>query len=44
MNRKMIEDFISQRKVELFVDIHGHSRKHGVFMYGCHNNDNEDKK
>jgi len=24
-----------EREVALFVDIHGHSRKKNVFMYGC---------
>ena len=24
-----------EREVVMFCDIHGHSRKKGVFMYGC---------
>lgn len=24
-----------ERSVELFTDIHGHSRKFNVFLYGC---------
>jgi len=30
---------ISQRDVTMYVDLHGHSRKQNVFMYGC-----DDKK
>lgn len=26
-----------EREVALFVDIHGHSRKKNIFMYGCNN-------
>jgi cytosolic carboxypeptidase protein 2/3 len=26
---------ISQREVFMYVDLHGHSRKQNVFMYGC---------
>ena len=29
--RRLQED----REVVLFVDLHGHSRKHNVFCYGC---------
>ncbi|KAF6257038.1 flagellar/basal body protein, partial [Scenedesmus sp. NREL 46B-D3] len=31
----MIRAFMQERQVALFVDMHGHSRKYGVFCYGC---------
>uniref|UniRef100_A0A383WKG5 Peptidase M14 domain-containing protein n=1 Tax=Tetradesmus obliquus TaxID=3088 RepID=A0A383WKG5_TETOB len=31
----MIKAFMQEREVVLFVDMHGHSRKYGVFCYGC---------
>lgn len=33
--KQMIKMFDVERKVELFTDIHGHSRKKNAFMYGC---------
>lgn len=33
--KKMIEVLNERQTVALFCDIHGHSRKHNVFMYGC---------
>lgn len=33
--KQLIAMFHIEREVELFCDIHGHSRKKNVFMYGC---------
>jgi ribosomal protein L24E len=34
--RTLFERSIQTREVALFCDLHGHNRKHGVFIYGCH--------
>ncbi|CAI8023996.1 Cytosolic carboxypeptidase 3 [Geodia barretti] len=34
--KKMMNSFQQEREVCIYVDLHGHSRKHNVFMYGCH--------
>ena len=31
----MLKRFLEDRPVVLFVDLHGHSRKKNVFVYGC---------
>eukprot|EP00002_Diphylleia_rotans_P022826 TRINITY_DN4487_c0_g1_i1.p1 TRINITY_DN4487_c0_g1~~TRINITY_DN4487_c0_g1_i1.p1 ORF type:complete len:624 (+),score=86.47 TRINITY_DN4487_c0_g1_i1:93-1964(+) len=31
----MIQNFLADRPIMLFCDIHGHSRKRNVFLYGC---------
>ncbi len=33
--KKLIKQFQSERELALFCDMHGHSRKKNVFMYGC---------
>eukprot|EP01112_Ceratiomyxa_fruticulosa_P004461 TRINITY_DN15001_c0_g1_i1.p1 TRINITY_DN15001_c0_g1~~TRINITY_DN15001_c0_g1_i1.p1 ORF type:complete len:574 (+),score=117.05 TRINITY_DN15001_c0_g1_i1:185-1723(+) len=33
----MIKSFIQERELVLYMDLHGHSRKKNVFMYGCEN-------
>jgi hypothetical protein len=33
--KKMIQEVHSEREVILFCDLHGHSRKKDIFMYGC---------
>ncbi|XP_075925034.1 uncharacterized protein LOC116945163 isoform X2 [Petromyzon marinus] len=33
--KQMVEQFQKDRPVILYCDLHGHSRKHNVFMYGC---------
>lgn len=33
--KKMIKAFSRERKVELICDLHGHSRRKNIFMYGC---------
>ena len=31
----MMKRFTQDREVVLYADLHGHSRKHNVFAYGC---------
>ena len=31
----MIKKTLECRKIDLFVDIHGHSRQKNLFIYGC---------
>jgi len=33
--KRMIKSFCKEREVELICDLHGHSRRKNVFMYGC---------
>ena len=33
--RNMVKQFCQEREVVVFCDLHGHSRKHNVFIYGC---------
>lgn len=40
----MFKKTIDSRKVFMYVDIHGHSRKKNVFMYGCRNMKNTTDK
>lgn len=42
--RDMIEQSTQTREVLLFCDLHGHSRKHGIFMYGCNNDSSLEKR
>ena len=35
--KTMMSRFIEDREVVLFCDLHGHSRKKNIFMYGCDN-------
>jgi hypothetical protein len=34
--KKMIKDFAFSHELELYIDLHGHSRKKNIFAYGCH--------
>ena len=34
--KRVIRQFAQERKLEFVCDLHGHSRKKNVFMYGCH--------
>ena len=36
----MIKKFAKERKLELICDLHGHSRRMDIFMYGCNIQDN----
>lgn len=33
--KNLIRHMHGERKVALFSDLHGHSRKHNAFFYGC---------
>ena len=33
--KELLRDLTKERDVVLYCDVHGHSRKKGVFMYGC---------
>merc|ERR1719209_416974 len=33
--RLMVQRITRDRSIDLYIDLHGHSRKHNVFMYGC---------
>ena len=33
--KRLLQRTHAERSISLFVDLHGHSRKHNVFMYGC---------
>uniref|UniRef100_A0A6U2EXJ2 Peptidase M14 domain-containing protein n=1 Tax=Chlamydomonas euryale TaxID=1486919 RepID=A0A6U2EXJ2_9CHLO len=33
--KNMVKEFMTEREVVLFCDLHGHSRKKGIFCYGC---------
>jgi murein tripeptide amidase MpaA len=33
--KKLISIFKEERDIQLYTDIHGHSRKRNTFMYGC---------
>ena len=35
--KKLIRDVFQERGLGLYCDLHGHSRKQNVFMYGCNN-------
>lgn len=37
--KNLIRSFAAERKVLLFVDMHGHSQKFNVFLYGCEASD-----
>jgi hypothetical protein len=33
--RRQIERILNDHEISFYIDLHGHSRKHNVFMYGC---------
>lgn len=35
--KAMMASFGEQRPIVMYCDLHGHSRAHGVFIYGCDN-------
>ncbi|XP_046716172.1 cytosolic carboxypeptidase 2 isoform X2 [Silurus meridionalis] len=39
--RNMVKRLLAERRVVLYCDFHGHSRKNNVFMYGCTNRKNK---
>ncbi|CAF0708203.1 unnamed protein product [Brachionus calyciflorus] len=42
--REMVKKLNQEREILLYCDLHGHSRKNNVFIYGCHNNNNPKKR
>lgn len=40
----MIKKLLLQREVILYCDLHGHSRKNNIFIYGCENKNNPQRK
>ena len=38
--KNMIQESVESKSIAFFCDFHGHNRKHGIFVYGC-NNDNK---
>lgn len=36
--KEMIKKTLECRKIDLFVDIHGHSRQKNLFIFGCSKN------
>lgn len=37
LRAQMIRHFVEDREVVLYCDMHGHSRKRNIFIYGCEN-------
>jgi cytosolic carboxypeptidase protein 2/3 len=42
--REMIRRFSQEREIIVYCDLHGHSRRQNIFMYGCHNNKDERRR
>ncbi|XP_067638589.1 uncharacterized protein Nna1 isoform X3 [Eurosta solidaginis] len=42
--KAMVKRLIDEYKVVLYCDMHAHSRKHNIFVYGCENKRNPEKK
>jgi len=41
--KQMLSKTLGSRPIDYFIDIHGHSRKKNIFMYGCHNKNTDNK-
>ncbi|ESO95340.1 hypothetical protein LOTGIDRAFT_117158, partial [Lottia gigantea] len=39
--RSMIRKLLQEREIVVYCDLHGHSRRQNVFIYGCENKHNE---
>jgi hypothetical protein len=39
--KRLIQSFNEKHKVQMFCDMHGHTKKKNVFMYGCSEHDND---
>ncbi|KAJ3143740.1 Cytosolic carboxypeptidase 2, partial [Irineochytrium annulatum] len=39
--KDMIARTMQSRELALYCDLHGHNRKQGIFLYGCHNDDDD---
>ncbi|XP_055996439.1 uncharacterized protein LOC125682998 isoform X5 [Ostrea edulis] len=42
--KNMIRKLLQEREIIVYCDLHGHSRKQNVFIYGCENRHNADKR
>ncbi len=42
--KDLIKEWNKQKKVIMYIDIHGHSRKKNVFFYGCCNKESANLK
>ncbi|XP_072034203.1 cytosolic carboxypeptidase 2-like isoform X2 [Amphiura filiformis] len=42
--KTMIKKLLEEREVTAYCDLHGHSRKQNVFIYGCENKKNPNKR
>ncbi|XP_039961187.1 uncharacterized protein LOC120775195 isoform X4 [Bactrocera tryoni] len=42
--KAMVKRLIDEYKVVLYCDMHAHSRKHNIFVYGCENKRSPEKK
>ena len=41
--KSMIAKLVKERQVVIYCDLHGHSRRHNVFIYGCQGNPKGEK-
>lgn len=39
--KKLVKQVAQERGLVMFCDLHGHSRKNNVFMYGCTRTENQ---
>lgn len=42
--KNMIRKLLQEREIIVYCDLHGHSRKQNVFIYGCENRHNPEKR
>ncbi|XP_062596008.1 uncharacterized protein LOC134257410 [Saccostrea cucullata] len=42
--KNMIRKLLQEREIIVYCDLHGHSRKQNVFIYGCENRHNAEKR
>ncbi|XP_021353363.1 cytosolic carboxypeptidase 2-like isoform X28 [Mizuhopecten yessoensis] len=42
--KNMIRKLLQEREIIVYCDLHGHSRKQNVFIYGCDNRHNPEKR
>ncbi|XP_064634317.1 cytosolic carboxypeptidase 2-like isoform X2 [Lineus longissimus] len=42
--KNMIKRLAEEREIIVYCDLHGHSRKHNVFIYGCENRNNPSRR
>ncbi|ELT89711.1 hypothetical protein CAPTEDRAFT_104264, partial [Capitella teleta] len=42
--KSMIKKLLEEREITVYCDLHGHSRKQNVFLYGCENRNNPNRR